>query len=291
MEPRHMTKRERRRGEDGRSRRGRRDRDVESGASKQTFLLVQCNVVFLATFRLTVIPRACVRDAETQRVARLAAGPVFGDTRLRSPHSLLLLACPTGGPDAPVSGFLADAWLNIFAAAARGRLHAMVFDPVPRGNARAFTAALRRRFAGRSRLGIEESSEAEAVVIMLARRPLPHRPALALAQRRARGRRQPRSSSNHPTTPTRSRRSASPSTMCLVEPGRRRRRSGARSSCSTRSTCSSSPRCRCSPPCSSATWSACDQHPPQLPARIVGADPPAHERGVKLIGATAHYVT
>ena len=36
-----------------------------------------------------------------------------------------------------------------------------------------------------------------------------------------------------------------------------------------------------------------DQHPPLVPAGLQGrqALPPGHDRGVKLIGATAHYVT
>ncbi len=62
-----------------------------------------------------------------------------------------------------------------------------------------------------------------------------------------------------------------------------------------RSTCSSSPAtCRSSPPASSTAVGApaINIHHSFLPA-FVGADPyaRAHERGVKLIGATAHYVT
>ena len=61
------------------------------------------------------------------------------------------------------------------------------------------------------------------------------------------------------------------------------------------STCSSSPAtCRSSPPTSSRALGApaINIHHSFLPA-FVGADPyrRAHERGVKLIGATAHYVT
>ncbi len=74
-----------------------------------------------------------------------------------------------------------------------------------------------------------------------------------------------------------------------------RRPSGRRWSCSATSTCSSSPAtCRSSPPTSSTALGApaINIHHSFLPA-FVGADPyrRAHERGVKLIGATAHYVT
>ena len=82
-------------------------------------------------------------------------------------------------------------------------------------------------------------------------------------------------------------------------PGRRRRprrrpRRG-RWSCSARSTCSSSPAtCRSSPASFLERLGApaINIHHSFLPA-FVGADPyrRAHERGVKLIGATAHYVT
>ena len=81
-----------------------------------------------------------------------------------------------------------------------------------------------------------------------------------------------------------------------VEPGDREAgRARGRSSCSARSTCSSSPAtCRSSPPSFLGALGApaINIHHSFLPA-FVGADPyrRAHERGVKLIGATAHYVT
>ena len=52
--------------------------------------------------------------------------------------------------------------------------------------------------------------------------------------------------------------------------------------------------CRCCPTAlSKRLVRQDDQYPPFLPARFKGAQPylQAHERGVKLIGATAHYVT
>ena len=101
--------------------------------------------------------------------------------------------------------------------------------------------------------------------------------------------------SNHPDHADQVTRSASPSTTCRSTPTRARRPSGGRWSCSTGSTCSSSPAtCRSSPPGFLAELGApaINIHHSFLPA-FVGADPyrRAHERGVKLIGATAHYVT
>ena len=81
-----------------------------------------------------------------------------------------------------------------------------------------------------------------------------------------------------------------------VEPGGKEAAERAGAGAARReSTCSSSPAtCRSSPPtsCGELGAPAINIHHSFLPA-FVGADPypRAHERGVKLIGATAHYVT
>ena len=125
-----------------------------------------------------------------------------------TPTSRLLLACPDRpGLIAAVSGFLADAGLNIVDAdqhsSDEGRFFMrMVFDRRPGRRARGAAAALRAgdrpsRFEMDHRFA--ESSRAQAGGDHgLARGPLPLRPALALAQRRARRPRSSRVISNHP---------------------------------------------------------------------------------------------
>ena len=115
------------------------------------------------------------------------------------PTSRLLLACPDQpGLIAAVSGFLADAGLNIVDAdqhsSGEGRLlHADGLRRRPRGRARgALRGASSEEIAAPLRDGapLRRVERAQAGRDHgLARRPLPLRPALALAQRRARRRR------------------------------------------------------------------------------------------------------
>ena len=220
-----------------------------------------------------------------------------------APTSRLLLACPDRpGLIAAVSGFLADAGLNIVDAdqhsSNEGRFFMrMVFDAVPEASGRA-AARFEAEVAGALRDGLPLRRVERAQAGRdhgLARRPLPLRPALALAQRRARRRRRRRRL--QPPRPRRAGRdrSAFPSTTCRSSPAQGGGGGAGRWSCSARSTCSSSPAtCRSSPPSFLRRLDApaINIHHSFLPA-FVGADPyrRAHERGVKLIGATAHYVT
>ena len=132
--------------------------------------------------------------------------------------------------------------------------------------------------------------------LRLALRPLPARPALALAARRAPdGRRLRRVEPSRPRARRAALRRALPPPPGHRRRPRRTRRSGS-SSCSPARSTSSCSRATCR----SSRWDSCaasalpviNIHHSFLPA-FVGADPyaRAHERGVKLIGATAHYAT
>ena len=204
---------------------------------------------------------------------------------------------------AAVSGFLADAGLNIVDAdqhsSDEGRFFMrMAFDAGPEASARRSTGASRRRSPNRFEMDYRfaESSEPKRLAIMvsredhclsdllwrwrsgelgadvvavvsnhadheragrLARPPLPPRP--------GRGRRQGGGREAHPRAARRGR-PARPRPLHAGPLGRLPRATSARP--------------------------AINIHHSFLPA-FVGADPyrRAHERGVKLIGATAHYVT
>ena len=175
----------------------------------------------------------------------------------------------------------------------------MVFDSAPAGEREALYATLRRRdrTAARDGVPLQPGGGAQARRDHgLARGPLPHRPPLAVAKRRARGR--DHRGDLEPPRPraTRSSRSGVPYHEIEVDAGDARRLPSSRPwSCSpARSTCSCSPAtCRSSPRLPRSPRRPGDQHPPQLPAGLRRRRPyaRAHERGVKLVGATAHYVT
>ena len=223
--------------------------------------------------------------------------------------SRLLLACPDRpGLIAAVSGFLADAGLNIVDAdqhsTGRGaalHAHADGLRLGCRGSRE--REALQRRFSAGGRRPVRDGpplrrveSRRKRVAIMVSREDHCLSDLLWRWRSGELGGELVASSPTTPTTPSRSTpRSASPSTTSRSTPARGRPPSGGPSSCSASSTCSSSPAtCRSS----SADFlrdlgaPAINIHHSFLPA-FVGADPyrRAHERGVKLIGATAHYVT
>ena len=223
-----------------------------------------------------------------------------------APTSRLLLACPDQpGLIARVSGFLAESGLNIVDvdqhSSAEGRFFMrMVFDRVPDGEREALELRFAREIGEPLRDGLrvprDRAARKRVAVMVSPRGPLPLRPALALAQRRPRRRARRASISNHPDHADQVEAVGLPFHHVPVDPATRARGRAAGAGAARRaSTCSSSPAtCRSSPRTSSRALGApaINIHHSFLPA-FVGADPyhRAYERGVKLIGATAHYVT
>ena len=220
------------------------------------------------------------------------------------PTSRLLLACPDRpGLIAAVSGFLADAGLNIVDAdqhsSDEGRFFMrMVFDPVPAGEREELSGASRRRSPSRFEMDhrFAESSERKRVAIMVSREDHCLSDLLWRWRSGELGAELVAVISNHPDHADQVASLGLPFHHVPVEAGAKEaaERAGA-GAARRRSTCSSSPAtCRSSPPSSSQRLGApaINIHHSFLPA-FVGADPyrRAHERGVKLIGATAHYVT
>ena len=175
----------------------------------------------------------------------------------------------------------------------------MVFDSVPEGVGR---EALRRASSGRSRARWRWSTASPSRASASGSRSWSRAKTTASPTCSGAGATASSAPSCHgrrlqPPRPRRAGGLARPALPPRPGRARRPRGGGARgsSSCSARSTCSSSPAtCRSSPTTSCARLGApaINIHHSFLPA-FVGADPylRAHERGVKLIGATAHYVT
>ena len=247
---------------------------------------------------------------EANRAARPTLGPVritVGDDYrvAEQPTSRLLLACPDRpGLIAAVSGFLADAGLNIVDAdqhsTAEGRLFMrMVFDSAPEEEREALYRRFEEEVAGPLEMEhrFAESSERKRVAIMASREDHCLSDLLWRWRSGELGADLVAVVSNHPDHAEQVRSLGLPFHHVPVEPGRQGRRPSARALELLGRGRPARPRPLHADslrrvPAGSLGAPAINIHHSFLPA-FVGADPyqRAHERGVKLIGATAHYVT